>query len=1021
MTDADVFPATFAQQRLFFIDSLDRGNPAYNVVAVSHRVPADLDVPRLERALGRLVDRHETLRTTLAAHGPAVEQHVRAEGALPLTVLDVEDLASSVVALAEQRLDIRSGPLAAATLLRRGQDRVLVVVLHHVIADGWSVGVLRRDLAAAYAQEALAPLEIGYGDFALWQRQTFADPLGAAELDWWRGHLADPPARLDLPVCDARPPAATFRGDRIVHVLPEGLTSEIGRLARRHHGTPYMVLLAAYLILLHRVSGREDLVVGTPVAARPDPVLEPLVGYFANTVLVRRPIRGEMTLGTVLAEVRESVLKSFAHADTPFERLVDALSPPRDPSANPLFQMLFALHNLPEAPLRLAGRECEPFPARKLTTRFDLALDITEERGVLTCVWEFATALLDRERATRLSRIWTTCLRALTEDPDRAVADIDLLDPADPDGSAELTAWETGPEGAPGLPPPAEMFDRIVRRHPERVAVTCGTTALTYGELALRADHYARLAENSTGPVGICLPRGVEAIAAMLGVWRAGRAFVPMEPAHPEARRADIARDAGVSLVISADGATAREGGGSLADVAYLIYTSGSTGRPKGVAVRPSSVANLVAGMRDTIGWDEGDVFSAVHSFAFDLSVWEIWAPLLTGARLVVATEAEQASVAGLRALVEREGVTVLSLTPSVLREHARLADPPGTTLRKVMAGGEALPGDLARAVARWPVELWNLYGPTEATVWASASRVGPDQAAHAVVPLGPPLPGTRILVLDDKLRRLPVGVPGELCIAGAGVAAGYHGRPDLTADSFVPDPWSATGGRLYRTGDRVVRRADGQLAFLGRADAQVKVRGHRIELGEVEAALRRQPGVADAAAAVHTRGDHRELVGYVVPGHAGVTGEALRAAIRSRLPDYLTPGVVVVVDALPRNANGKLDRRALPLPRSTPAPEARPRDDLELEIAACWSRILDTQVGIYDNFFDLGGHSLLAMHAATELGISPALLLQAPTVAGLAEALRGRAPEPDAGTVGELFAELESDAELGLLGEAAP
>ncbi len=1049
--DVDAFPATFAQQRLFFIDRLDPGNPAYNVVAVAHRLRGAVDVARLRAALASLVERHETLRTTFAIDGRTLHQHVHPEGAIPLELVEPAEQGAAALdallsGLATLRMDVVAGPLAHAYLVRLdAADHVLLVVLHHLIADGWSVAVLQRELAACYAAGGpaaeLPVLPVQYGDFAIWQRKVFDDDSGRQALAWWCERLADPPPRFDLPMADPRPARPSFRGDRHEHVLPGPLAERVARFARARQMTPYTVLLSAYFAVLHRYSGRTDLLVGTPAAARPLPELEHLIGYFANTVLLRQRLGPATTGDELVAGVRDDVLDALSRLDTPFERIVEAVAPPRDAGANPLLQVLFALHNFDRPPLRLPGLDVEPQPVAKTTTRFDLSLDLTEEGGALRCVWEYAADLLDRDRVSRLARHWERMLAALVDEPGRAIGDVDLLDEQE---RAELLRLETGPPGDPGDRALLDLFDEVAEQHADEPAVTCAGRTLTYRQLRESAWGVAEALAGAPGPVAICLPRGVDAIAAMLGVWYAGAAYLPLEPDHPVARRATVLTDAAAAVLVTTEDLAAglgRELASRAApvprivtmpavrprstppaappcDAAYLIYTSGSTGAPKGVAVRRAAVVNLVTGLRRIVGWTDRDTWSAVHSFAFDLSVWEIWAPLLTGGRLVVARGEEQRSVGALAGLLDRERVTMLSLTPSMLREVARSADPrlPGG-LRAVFSGGEALPGDVAGQVLAWPVELWNLYGPTEATVWASACRVTAEQGARALVALGEPLPGTRLRVVDERLRPAPAGVPGELCIGGDGVADGYHGRPELTADRFVPDPLRP-GERLYRTGDQAVRLVSGALDFLGRRDGQVKIRGHRVEVGEAEIVLRRQPGVRDAVVAAVRRGDHLELAGYVVADGPEPDTSALLTALRAGLPEYLVPASLSVVDRIPRTGNGKLDVAALPEPpAATAARHEAPRDELESDLAERWRRLLGVDPGIHDDFFALRGHSLLAMQLAAELSaahgreISPSLVFQAPTVAALAAALRQGADTVAEEPMEDLFELLTADA----------
>ncbi|MEC3979008.1 non-ribosomal peptide synthetase [Amycolatopsis sp. H20-H5] len=1024
------FPATFAQRRLFFVDRLSPGNPAYNVPGAAVRIRGRLAVDVLHRALDDLAARHETLRTRVTRSATGVVQLVADTGTFPLRIEPVDEAGAEhrAAEFLATRFDVQRGPLAAALLLRLGRDdHVLVVAVHHLVCDGWSAGVLQRDLSECYAARLdgrrpdLPRLSVQYGDFAIWQQDAADGPAARAELDWWVTSLADPPAGLDLPLARPRPPAQTFDGGRAVRTMPAALEAQVRGVAAANAVTPYPVLLAAWSAVLARYSGRQDLLIGTPVGGRLDPALEDLIGYFANTVVLRVHTGGRPDFTTLLARVADTVLDALGHQETPFDLIVDALAPVRDRSRNPLFQHLFTLNNFTPPRLELRGARVTPFTVPRRTARFDLSLEITEQGPGLHCALEYNADLYDLAAAESLLDAWFTMLHRALANPGDQVDRLPLLTGAKATTAAHAMVGAPEPLAAASI---TEMFAGQAARAPAAVAVIAGADRLTYQELDHRSGVLASglLERGARSPIGVCLSRGVDAVVAMLGVLKAGAAYLPMEPAHPPVRLERMLADSGASAVLTDDTTRDLFDGTTAAPLvldvsrlcgqdrlpvglreqateapAYVIYTSGSTGRPKGVTVAHGGVVNLVGAAAGAIGATGRDRWSCAHSFAFDLSVWEIWGPLLTGGSVVLVPPGAQRSVSALDRVLRTHEVSVLSLTPSVLGELARFRrEETGGVPRVVISGGEPLPSELAGEVLAWPTRLWNFYGPTETTVWAAIHRVGEDDLGEAVVPIGGPLANTSLHVRDSGLRPVPDGVPGELCIGGRGLALGYHGARDLTARQFVADPVAGPHPVLYRTGDLVLRRQDGTLRFLGRDDGQVKVRGFRIELGEVEAALRRLPGVGDAVAAVRSG----RLVGYLVarPGQE-IEQEPIRAGLRAALPEHLVPTLLTVVEAIPLTANGKVDRAALPEPGSGVVHHRAepPRGPAEIRIAALWAQLLGRDdLSREDDFFAVGGHSLLAMRLNAELnelfGVRVGLeqLFGAPTVAGMAALVEG-------------------------------
>ncbi|GLW71043.1 hypothetical protein Kpho02_33420 [Kitasatospora phosalacinea] len=994
-------PLSFAQERLWFMEQFAPGTSAYNIPVV-RRLRGPLDADLLRAAVDACVARHETLRSRYPA----------TEDGRPLLVVDPPaPTPVPVVGAADERaaerlvdeaaavpFDLEDGPLLRVLLVRLAEDdHVLLVVVHHSVGDGWSSEVLLGEVLLGYAARAagapdpLPALPVQYGDFALWQRERLSGDRLAAELDHWRRELAGVEP-LQLAFSRPRPPRQTFEGAGYGFAVDRPLLDRLSALADRHDATPHMVLLAAFQLLLARYSGRRDFAVGSPVAGRPEPELEPLVGMFVNVLALPARLEGDPTFGELVGRTRETCLEAYAHQELPFAHLVSELNVARDASRPPVFQAVLAVQNY--ATQRSAAMELpfevEPFGVRASGTRFDVELFLQEWPDGLRGSFNYNTDLFAEPDVAALAAHFDRLLRTVADRPDTPVSVLDTLTPAE-------RAFETEQFNDTAVDRPATTLTALVAeqtaRTPDAVAVAVeGRPALTYRELdALSGRIAARLAAEGVGPgslVAVSAERSPELVAALLGVLRSGAAYAPVEPDHPAERRALLLADSGATVLLTQRGlptpvgCTARvlllddpaewprpralPAGPEPDDTAYLIYTSGSTGRPKGVPNTHRAIANRVQWMQDAYRLGPDDAVLQKTPTGFDVSVWEFFWPLTAGARIVLARPGGQKDSGYLRDLIVSAGVTVAHFVPAMLTAFlAEEGVERCTTLRRVVCSGEALPPDAARELtSRLPgLALANLYGPTEAAVDVSAWEcAGPLET----VPIGLPIHNTRLYVLDERLRPVPPGAPGELHIGGTAVALGYHRRAGLTAARFVPDPWGPPGSRLYRTGDLARRRADGTLEHLGRIDQQVKLRGMRIEPGETEAALRAQPGVADAAVVLREDrpGDQR-LVGYLVvaagaeePDHA-----ALRTALRRSLPEHQVPTAFTAVPALPLTPNGKLDRRALPVPPvRRPAGAAEPATPAERVLAEIWAEVLDLpSVGADEDFFDLGGHSLLA------------------------------------------------------------
>ncbi|HSF38303.1 MAG TPA: amino acid adenylation domain-containing protein, partial [Thermoanaerobaculia bacterium] len=995
-------PLSFGQERLWFLDRMTPGSSAYSMPSFL-RLSGPLDVPALAGALAGLVRRHEALRTVFRARGGEPVQVVRNFAGMELPGVDLSSLPGEAreaevrrLALREQRtpFDLAEGPLFRGSLLSLdAEDHVLLLNVHHIASDGWSVDVMNKDLAALYRAAAagepspLRPLPVQYADFAVWQREWLSGAQLEAQLSYWRARL-DRPAVLTLPADRPRPAVQSFRGGVERAVFPGGLADALERIGRRQGATLFMTLLAAFEALLWRYTGQEDLFVGTPVANRGRAEVEGLIGFFVNTLVLRTDASGDPGFSHLLARVREDALSAFAHQDFPFDRLVSELAPERDLSRTPLFQAVFALQHVGGGSFSLApGLAASGFdPGGERTSKFDLSLHMGKSDDGLIAVVEYAADLFDAPTIRRMLAGLETLLHGIAADPEARISGLPLL--SDAERRELLTAWNRTEADFPRDVGVHRLFAAQAARAPEAVAVVAEGETLTYAGLRGRAGRLARrLSAAGIGResrVAVVLERSVDLVVAVLAVLEAGGAYVPLDPKDPAERRSFILEDTG-ALVLDREALTALLAGPEPADVppapeiggedlAYVVYTSGSTGRPKGVAVPHRGVARLVLST-DYVRIAPGDRVAHLSNPAFDAAVFEIWGALLTGATLVVVPPEASLSPLALAQELARREVTVALLTTAVFNRVVQEAPERLRSLRTLLFGGEAADPPSVRAALEAPAlrgtRLVNAYGPTESTSIATWHLVE-EVRDGGPVPIGLPIANTRVHVLDARLEPVPLGVPGELCIGGHGLARGYLGRPDLTAERFVPDPFASLGAgpgaRLYRTGDLVRRRPDGAVEFLGRLDHQVKVRGFRIELGEIEATLAGHPAVAGAVAlAREDEPGDRRLVAYVVP-RPGETAEAraLRAYLEERLPAFMVPAHVVFLDAFPLTSNGKVDRRALPAPDRQRDAGARaftpPRTELEREVARVWSEVLRVdRVGLHDTFWDLGGHSLLA------------------------------------------------------------
>ncbi len=1017
-------PLSLAQERLWFIDQLESGQPAY-VIAAALRLTGPLDEGRLQGALDRLRARHAALRTRFAEEAGAPVQLIDPPAPLALErrAATPETLDETIAGIVGQPFDLRTGPLARCALIRlEAQAHVLAFAVHHIVADYRSLQVMIRELAALYAEPAAAlpALPIQYADYAAWQRGRATEQ--AAELDFWRAELDGLPVLLDLPADRPRPARQDFAGARRRFALAPTLSRRVEDLARARGVTPFMLLLGAFQILHQRLSGSRDVCIGVTVSNRDRAELTGLVGYFVNTLALRARIKPEDSFAAFLDRQRPIVLAAMAHQEVPFEQVVETADPPRSLAHSPLFQSMFNLHEKQAGEIRAGALRLSPEPLPGRTARFDLALDMFHGPEGYTGVLEYAVALFDPATADRIVAGFLRILEAGTADPDLPLADIDLLDAADHAALARANATER-PVPGPDL---AGLIEAQAARRGAAPALKAGDVALTYVALNAEANRLAHHMAARVGPgdrVAVCLPRGADLVVALLAVLKLGAAYVPLDPTHPAERLRLALEDAAPALMIVAETAPegascpvlalsreraeiagapahdpAREVTGE--DIAYVIFTSGTTGRPKGVPIRLKSLVNLLVSMAERPGMGPEDTLLAVTTPAFDIAALELFLPLLTGGRLVAAEADAVIDDRALAWLIEAEGATLMQATPATWRMLAEggWRAPEGF---RMLCGGEALDVALAARLLEGGGRLWNLYGPTETTIWSACAEIAAADLARGIIPLGAPVANTVLHVLDDAGRPCPPGVTGELHIGGIGLSPGYLSRPDLTAERFVASPLAGPQDpRLYRTGDLAKRLADGTLVCLGRLDHQVKLRGFRIELGEIEALLAREPGIGQAIVVLRGAGEAAELCAYCrAPTEPGLEAR-LRARLAARLPGYMIPARFVFLDALPLSANGKVDRKRLPEPDIAPdiAPgvaPAPPETATEAFLSRLWGETLDLPPpGRTADFFALGGQSMRALRMVSRLPLAGPrtaplrLLFEHPRLADFARAL---------------------------------
>lgn len=1032
-------PLTDAQQQLWLLAQRnDNASRAYNVPVVL-RLRGVLDAEAMRQAIQDVVDRHEALRTTIGLDSQ--EQQISSSLSVDVPLVDLVELETEerndrLTSVLESESNgpfgLTDGPLFRPSIVRLEQEHhLLILVAHHIIVDGWSMAVLARDIASAYTARLQgsriakeSPLQ--FREYADWLNDRLADPKMQDHESYWLDHLNAPLPEVDLPTTKQRPPVMTFRGARRSITMAAGLVRKLNELSQQNNGTLFMTLLAGYMILLHRLTSQDDLIVGVPVTKRALKGGGDLVGYCVNMVPIRSRLQANMPFREYLAELRGTLLKAFQHADYPFAELISKLNLPRDPSRPLLVGTAFNMNAPLAAGLKIPGLDIELVDPPIAYARHDLSVNGIGIGDELVLEFDYNADLFDAAAIEQFAQRLATVYEAIAGEPEQRVWNLPLL--TDEERQQVLVEWNATKTEYPADRCLHQLFEAQVEKTPEAMAVVFEDQSLTYAELNARANqlahHLRTLGVGPDVPVGICMERSLELVVGLLGILKAGGAYVPLDPDYPKDRLAFMLDDTRVPVVLTHD--RLRDGlpqsdarvlaldtdWKSIAiassstptspitpkNLAYVIFTSGSTGRPKGVAIPHSGIVNRLLWMQEAYGLDEADRVLQKTPFSFDVSVWEFFWPLMTGARLVVAKPGGHKDSAYLAELIAKEQITTLHFVPPML---AVFLEEPGikecSSLRRVICSGEALPFELMqRHYTRLDVPLHNLYGPTETSVDVTYWACERDTEL-SVVPIGRPIANTQMYILDSQLNPVPVGVPGDLYIGGVQLARGYLNRPDLTAEKFIPNPFSNTRGeRLYKTGDLARHLPDGNIEFLGRIDHQVKIHGFRIELGEIEATLAQHPAVREAVVvARHDGPGDGRLVAYVVPtSDAEPDANELRIFLKDELPDFMVPAASVILDALPLTPNGKVDRKVLPAPEAHHEPSQEyvaPRTENEQIMAKIWAQVLGIeQVGINDNFFELGGDSILGIQVISRanqagLKLAPQRLFEHPTVAGVA------------------------------------
>lgn len=1012
-------PLSFSQQRLLFVDEFDPGLAVYNI-ATTVRMQGLLNGDVLERCLLEILRRHESLRTNFALEDGTPTQLIEPIGGFSLPVINLEATAEDLQEAEIRRLadeearrpfDLSRDLKLRVILLRLGRrDHVLLLTMHHIAFDGWSQGIFFYELAALYEAfvsgepSPLPELPVQYADFAHWQRLWLQGELFETQLAYWKRQLGSNPPALNLQTDRPRPATQTFNGDRCDIVIPAELSASLKKLSRQEGVTPYMLLLASLETLLFRYTGQEDFVIGSPIAGRNQPDIKELIGFFINILPMRADLSGNPTFRQLLQRVQSVALEAYRHQDFPFDRLVEEIQTERNLSHSPVFQVMFILHNAPIGAPDLPDLKLSMMDVHSGTAKFDLDFSLIDLDGEMSGWLEYNSDLFDQQTIKHMLEHWQMIMKAIVTDPEQSLIDLSLLTARDREQL--LVEWNETESDYPHDQPLHHLFELQVARVPDKTAVVFKDQSLTYHELNKRANQVARylrsLGVKDGSLVGVYMERSLEMVVGLLGILKAGGAYVPLDPAFPAERLNYMLVDSGARVmmtqqdlpdlgdqldiqpvfldsdwaVISQESSENLHSQAQPENLAYVIYTSGSTGKPKGVQIRHKGVVNFLASMQQEPGLTADDMLLSVTTLSFDISVLEIFLPLITGAQLLLVSHETAIDGQELMATLADSGATVMQATPATWRILLEVGWQGNGDL-KILCGGEAFPPDLAKQLLERCGSLWNMYGPTETTVWSAVYRV---RQTDGLLPIGRPIANTSLYILDSHYQPVPTGVPGELYIGGDGLAAGYLNRPELTAEKFVPHIFDDTpGARLYRTGDLARYLPDGNVEFIGRIDHQVKIRGFRIELGEIETVLAQHPAIREVVVIVREdRPGDKRLAAYIIPEDEQISRSTsseneFRSFVRKHLPEYMVPSHYTILNKLPLTPNGKINRRALPKPDQTrregESDFVPPRNAVEERLAEMWVELLALEsVGVYDDFFDLGGHSLLVPKLSSEI-----------------------------------------------------
>ncbi len=1057
------FPVSFMQRSMWVLNQLEPGTPVYNIF-MAVRLSGPLNVSLLERSFNEIVLRHEVLRTTFSMVDGKLLQVIHPPQPVPLAQTDIRHVPADqreaealrlVAVEAQQPVDLERGPLFRVALLRLDeQEHFLLVTMHHIISDGWSIRVFIKEIAALYEAfalgkpAALPELPIQYADFAAWQQEWLQGEVLEKQLSYWQQQLAPHPMVLDLPTDRPRPPIQDYRGAIRQFVLPKSLSEGIKALSQQAGCTLFMTLMSAFQVLLYRYSAQEHINVGIPIAGRDRPEIEDLIGFFINMLIIHGDLSGAPTFRQLLGRIREAALGAYAHQDLPFERLLEALQPERDLSRSPLFQVMFNLQNTRRPPSQIAGLSLSPLTMEQAdivaTVQCDLTLAMEDDGQDILGSLLYDTTLFAEATIERMIGHFQTLLAAAVANPDTPISELPLL--TSQERQQLLVEWQYPALAAPANRCIHQLFESQVERDPAAVAVVFDpgvgcknrevqSIQLSYAELNQRANqlaHYLRRSGVEAGTrVGICMERSPDLIVSVLAVFKAGAAYVPMDPAHPTERLEFIATEAQIAVllcqaqthlvlpnaqfqIIDIDAVQpmlAEESpanlppAGTSEQLAYIIYTSGSTGQAKGVMVSHRSLVDIATAWSQAYQLDASDCHLQMANFTFDVFVGDLVKALCSGARLVLCPRELLLLPQHLYELMRKHQVNCAEFVPVVLRQLQEYLQHNGQHLdfmRLLVCGSDSWTAEeylQTRAIVGATTRVINSFGLSEATIDSSFFESDAAQLASPLVPIGRPFANTCLYILDQRGQLAPIGVPGELYVGGSGLAWGYLNRPDMTAAKFLPDPFSGlAGARLYRSGDRARYLPDGNIEFLGRTDYQIKLRGFRIELGEIEAALYKHPGVGEAVAIVREDTGDKRIVAYIVPQvQPAPSASELHRFLQGMVPAYMAPSAFVFLEALPLSSNGKIDRRALPAPDAL-RPEMEdtfvaPRTTAEEMVSSIWSDVLAIeQIGVYDNFFQLGGHSLLAtqvvyrINEAFQIDLPLRRIFEEPTIAGLSQ-----------------------------------